>query len=333
MFENLPAMPSLSQITLADLGVYGVGLGVLVAFAGIAAALSPRDRVLRRLAAQGARPRDGGFEAGILRPMSAAPSGLMKSLIPTDEKERTQVQRQLSLAGFTGAHAVRNYYLLRLCFGILLPLLLLSTIAAAQAGLLSLPEPVATRINALTRFNLVLITAVLVWAGFFGPAYWLRARANARRDAIRLAFPNALDLLQISVEAGLGIDAAMIRVGNELAEAAPELSQEFLAAQHEIQAGRNRDRALLDMAARTQVDEVRSFVNVVLQSIQFGADISGVLITYASEMRVHRELQAQEKANRLPVQMSAVMATLMLPALLILTIGPVAVRYIRFFSG
>lgn len=333
MFENLPFVPDLSQVTAADFGMYGVGLGVLVAFFGVAAALSPRDRVLRRMAAQGARARDGGFEAGILRPMSAAPSGLMKSLIPSDEKERTQVQRQLALAGRHGAHAVRNYYLLRLGLGIVLPLLLLSTIAAAQAGLLSLPEPVATRLNQLTRFNLLQITAVLVWSGFFGPAYWLRSRANARREAIRLAFPNALDLLQISVEAGLGIDAAMIRVGNELAEAAPELSQEFLLTQREIQAGRNRDKALLDMAARTQVEEVGSFVNVVLQSIQFGADISGVLITYASEMRLHRELRAQEKANRLPVQMSAVMAFLMLPALLILTIGPVALRYIRFFAG
>lgn len=131
MFENLPFVPDLSQVTAADIGMYGVGLGVLVAVFGVAAALSPRDRVLRRMAAQGARARDGGFEAGILRPMSAAPRGLMKSLIPADEKERTQVQRQLALAGRHGAHPVRNYYLLRLGLGIVLPLLLLSTIAAA----------------------------------------------------------------------------------------------------------------------------------------------------------------------------------------------------------
>lgn len=114
MFENLPFVPDLSRVTAADIGIYGVGLGILVAFLGLTAALSPRDRVLR--------------------PMSAAPSGRMKSLFPADEKQRTQVQRQLALAGLHSAHAVRNCYLLRLGLGIGLPLLLLITRAAAQAG-------------------------------------------------------------------------------------------------------------------------------------------------------------------------------------------------------
>lgn len=333
MSEQLNLIAGLGTLSLADLGGIGVGLGALVAFLGVMAAFSPRDRVLRRLAAQGSRSQGASFEAGLLRPVAGAPNGLMKSLIPSDEKELTRVQRNLAQAGLHGPHAVRNFYLVRLAAGIALPLLLVATIAAAQAGYLGLPDGIARRLNALSKLSLIQIAAVLVWIGFFGPAYWLKAKSGARRDAIRLAFPNALDLLQISVEAGLGIDAAMIRVGNELAGTAPELSQELLATQREIQAGRSRDRALLDMAARTQVEEVGSFVNVVLQSIQFGADISGVLITYASEMRLHRELKAQEKANRLPVQMSAVMAFLMLPALLILTIGPVALRYVRFFAG
>lgn len=332
MFENIPALQNLGSLGVADFGIYGVGLGVFVTFMALVAATSPRTRVARRLEAQ--RPRAGrvGADADLLRPVAQTPNGLMKSLVPADQKERTQVQRQLAQAGKTGPHAVRNYYILRLGMGLILPAVLVGVITASQSGVITLPEPFAAKLNGLTRTNLLQIMAVMVWVGFFGPAYWLRARSNRRREAIRLAFPNALDLLQISVEAGLGIDAAMIRVANEMAEAAPELSQEFLTAQREIQAGRSRDRALLDMAERTQVEEVTSFVNVVLQSIQFGADISGVLVTYASEMRQHRELRAQEKANRLPVQMSAVMATLMLPALLTLTIGPVALRYVRYFS-
>lgn len=332
MFQNIPLLQDLGPITLADVSIYGVALGVFVAFMALVAATSPRNRVVRRLEAQ--RPRTGrvGADTDLLRPVAQTPNGLMRSLIPADDKERSQVQRELAQAGKSGPHAVRNYYLLRLGLGVLLPAALMGVIVASQSGMITLPGTVASKLNGLTRMNLTQIMAVMVWMGFFGPAYWLRGRSNRRREAIRLAFPNALDLLQISVEAGLGIDAAMIRVGNELAEAAPELSQEFLTAQREIQAGRSRDRALLDMAERTQVEEVTSFVNVVLQSIQFGADISGVLVTYASEMRTHRELRAQEKANRLPVQMSAAMATLMLPALLTLTIGPVALRYLRYFS-
>lgn len=333
MFQDLWAMPDLGALSMADLGVSGVALGVFVTFLGVMAALSPRSRVVRRLAAQGARAAGpSSVDAGLLRPVAQSPGGLMKSLIPTDEKERSLVQRQLTQAGIANPHAVRNYYLLRLGLGLVLPAILLAAIAGTQAGLFSLPEPLGKWVNGLTRIRLVQFTGLLVWIGFFGPAYWLRAKSTRRREAIRLAFPNALDLMQISVEAGLGIDAAMIRVGNEIADVAPELSQEMLMTQREIQAGRDRDSALLEMAARTRLDEVHSFVTVVLQSMRFGADISDVLVTYANEMRLHRELQAQEKANKLPVQMSAVMAMLMLPALLILTIGPVALRYMRYFA-
>lgn len=332
MFQSILDSYGLTDLAPQQFGAAGVGLGVLLVFFGLAAAATPRNRVATRMAAQGHRARKDQVEAGLLRPLAASPKGLMKSLIPANDKERTLVQRQLAQAGANSPHAVRNFYLVRLILGIGLPAVLLGAILAARANFLPLPDGLLTTLNGLGQTQLLQITAVLVWIGFFGPAYWLKARASARRDEIRLAFPNALDLIQISVEAGLGIDAALVRVGNELADVAPALSQEILIAQREIQAGRNRDKALLDMAARTQVEEVGSFVNVVLQSIQFGANISEVLVTYAAEMRQNREIRAQEKTNRMPVQMSAVMASLMLPALLLLTIGPVALRYIRYFA-
>jgi tight adherence protein C len=138
--------------------------------------------------------------------------------------------------------------------------------------------------------------------------------------------------MQVSVEAGLGFDAAMTRVGNELAQVSPELSWEFLTVQRQIQAGRPRDAALADMATRTGVDIVRSFANVVAQSIQFGTSMSEALTAYAAEMRLFREMKAQEMANKLPVKMSAVLASLMLPALIMLTIGPVVIRYMRMMG-
>src|SRR5690606_40856759 len=126
------------------------------------------------------------------------------------------------------------------------------------------------------------------------------------------ASPNALDTLQSTVEGGLGFDAAMSRDGNEMKASAPAVAEEFRAVQHEIQAGRTRERALVDMAGRMGVDEVTAFANVVLQSMRFGTSMSDTLIAYAAEMRRARELMAQAKANRIPVYLSGFMAKMMM---------------------
>lgn len=321
-----------TTITPSTIVVIGIGVGAMLTFFGIAGTFSGKDPELARMEAQ-RRSRSGRADLGILKQRSADPKGLMQALIPADRKERSDVERRLAIAGFTHRSAVRNYYVIRLGAGLLIPALLIALLALWRKGLVQLPPALDGFLAGLGEMQIVLALCFLVAVGFFGPAVWLRERSDARRLEIEESFPNALDLIQISVEAGLGFDAAMVRVGNELAVAAPALSQEFLNAQREIQAGRTRDRAMLDMAARTGVDEVSSFANVVLQAMQFGTDVSKTLATYAAEMRRTRELRAQEKANKLPVQMSAVMASLMLPALILLTLMPVLIRYIRYFEG
>jgi len=154
----------------------------------------------------------------------------------------------------------------------------------------------------------------------------------AQKIEIEQSFPNALDLIQISVEAGLGFDAAMTRVANEMVHSAPALCREFRTVQLEISAGAEREKALMEMAQRTGVDEVSSFANVVLQSVRFGTSMSDALQIYAQEMRLSRELRAQEKANKLPVKMSAVMSALMLPAMILLIVGPVVIRWMNTFG-
>lgn len=329
-FENLIRNFGVSFGTLA---ILGVGFGSMLVVFGLSGVFVGDNPALRRMAAQGGQRSLSIADRGILRPATADPTGLMKSLIPVDRKQRSEVQRQLAQAGMTGPHAVRNYFLVRFCLGVLFPCALLAIIWASRVGAIALPAALELTLGGWSQLRILQVLSVLVALGFFGPALWLRSHATGRKRMIEEGFPNALDLIQISVEAGLGFDAAMIRVGNEIEKTAPAISQEMLAAQREIQAGRSRDRALLDMAARTGVDEVAAFANVVLQSIQFGTSISETLTTYAKEMRTHRELRAQEKANKLPVQMSAVMASLMLPALLLLTLGPVVIRYIRYFGG
>ncbi len=333
MYGQIDSLVSAYGMSLAEiLPVAGVGLGALLAVLGISGLLSGKDPVLQRIAAQGGSNRSMN-DMGILREADGAPTGLSRAYIPTDEGKRTAIQRQLSAAGYRSPRAVRMFFLARLVLGLFLPVLIAGLVIAAYRGAIALPLQLDLAIGRLSQIQLIQIVSLAILFGFFGPTVWLRGRIAERQRAISEAFPNALDLIQISVEAGLGFDAAMIRVGNELEKTAPALSEELLTAQREIQAGRARDKALTDMAARTAVDEVAAFVNVVLQSIQFGTSISGTLSAYAREMRQTREVRAQEKANKLPVQMSAIMASLMLPALLLLTLGPVVIRYTHYFAG
>jgi tight adherence protein C len=299
-------------------------IGTFLLFLAIVTTMRERssDQISQRLQA-------ADLPVDIFTQPEHAPTGFGKAFLPTEKKERNKVRRDLADAGFDGPNAVVLYYTLRTVVGLLLPLLLASVVILRDW--LPLPDVISAQLGELGSTQLMIGYAVVILVGFFGPAIWLRARSSERRDRIEKSFPNALDLLQISVESGLGFDAALARVADELSLAAPELSADFKLAQQEIYAGQNREKAYHAMAERLMIDEAHAFVNVVLQSFRFGTSLSQALLAYSSEMRQRRELAAQEKANKLPVYMSAVMAGLMMPALLIVTIGPVVLRYIAGF--
>ena len=262
----------------------------------------------------------------MLAPEEASDGLLDRVFVPAAAKERGRLRRDLANAGMRGKNAALIYNLVRFGVGLGLPAVI--AVLYFNPGLVPLPEVVADPFYSLQTNQINLYCAAMIMAGFYGPALWLSARVNERRTRIELAFPNALDLLQVGVEAGLAFDAALARVAEELQAVAPEVCDEFRVVQQEILAGRPREAAYRDMADRLGIEEAYGFANVVMQSMRFGTSISAALLTYSGEMRQRRELRAQEKANRLPVLMSAVMASLMMPALLIVTIGPVALRYI-----
>lgn len=328
MFQSLRDALVQDPAMFQTLLVLGVGIGVMLFVYGAFGTLGQKDPVARRMAGAGGRGKVRR-DADILRFAQNDPTGFMKALVPVDKKERTQVQRQLAQAGFNSPHAMRNYFLIRVFLGLLLPGTFIFLVYGSRAGLVTVPGLSGDMLASLDQARIVAGIAVLVWLGFYGPGYWLGGRVAERRRVIEEAFPNGLDLIQISVESGLSFDAAMTRVANEIGLTAPVLSEELLLTQREIQAGRPRDRALMDFADRTGVEEVASFASVVLQSIQFGTSISDALTTYANEMRHAREMRAQEMANKLPVKMSGVLAALMLPALVLLVLGPVVIRYLR----
>lgn len=333
MFDQLQILSLQLGIPAETLLMIGVGTGVLIIFFGIAAAFAPRNAAAVRMAAVNADRRQNRQDRSLLRGPTSDPRGIMKSFVPTDLVTRTRLQRELAQAGFSGPRAVSIFMMVRIVLGLVLPGVLVLLIVASKTPGIVLPFGLSGWISGFTNWQIFQWISILVAAGYFLPLKWLQGRVAERHLKIQEGFPNALDLMQISVEAGMGFDAAMTRVGNELAEVSPEIAFEFLSVQRQIQAGRAREAALKDMATRTGVETVRSFVNVVNQSIEFGTSMSEALTAYAVEMRLYREMQAQEMANKLPVKMSAVLASLMLPAIILLTVGPVVIRYMRHFAA
>ncbi|MFD0979741.1 type II secretion system F family protein [Tropicimonas aquimaris] len=310
----------------------GVALGSLLFVYGLSTAASSPNPAADRLAASDRR-RQARLDQGILKPIEADPTGLLKSFVPSDAAQRSALRLKLKQAGRDGPNSVVRFMLTRIVLALALPAAFLVLAALSREMPEVVPEGLAVRLNNMSNLGMFQWLTLLLAIGYFGPLRRLDSRVEARQQRIRYGFPNALDLLQIAVEAGLGFDAAMTRVGNELREVSPDIAYEFLSVQHEVQAGRPRDAALRDMADRVGLDFVHSFVNVVRQSMQLGTSMTEALNVYAEELRNYREVQAQEKANKLPVKMSGVLASLMLPALILLSLGPVVIRYVNYFAA
>lgn len=327
-FQGLfPSLDSGGNIVL----MIGVGLGTMLFVYGAFDSLRPANPAARRYQRSGLSGRLSTFDAGLLHNPEIDPKGMWKALMPTDKGERSTLRRNLINAGFVSEGAILKFFLWRLGLAVGLPMIVVAMLFARKSGMW-LPEPVIWFVDKTPRLVMFQVLTVLVGIGFFLPSVWLRGKVKERVREIEESFPNALDLIQISVEAGMGLDAAMTRVANEMVHSSPAISQEFRIVQLEVSAGGDREKSLRDLSTRTGVDEIASFSNVVLQSIRFGTSISDALQVYANEMRMTRELKAQEMANKLPVKMSAIMSALMLPAMILLIVGPVAIRWMNTFG-
>ena len=331
MFEQITAFFA-NVGSSGGLIIMGIFVGTIMVVYGFFGGLVSADPVGRRYHAGRPVKRRSSFDAGLLNNADVDPKGLMKALLPQSREKRTQVRRQLMNAGIVGRNAVSKYYTVRIILAITLPAIYLGLMVVRQSTFVPLPEFFTDFVDGQSQLMTYYVLTALVVVGFFGPALWLRSKVDTRQLEISESFPNALDLMQVSVESGLGFDAAMTRVSNEMETSAPAIAQEFRLVQLEVSAGGDREKALLDMAKRTNVEEVGSFASVILQSIQFGTSVSDALTTYATEMRISRELKAQEMANKMPVKMSGIMASLMLPALFLLILGPIAIRWMNTFG-
>lgn len=181
----------------------------------------------------------------------------------------------------------------------------------------------------LSAATWLFVVAPLVLLAFFGPDLWLSSQVSRRQLALRRALPDMLDMLTISVEAGLGFDAALAKL---VRNSDGPLAQEFARVLQEIQAGVDRSDALRHMAERTEVSELNAFIMAIIQAEVFGISISGVLRTQAGEMRIKRRQHAEEAAQKAPVKLVFPLILCILPTTLIVILGPAIISAIEAFS-
>lgn len=307
-----------------------LAFGTLLTFFGLYAALNTGDAAATRMRHNARTYASNSQRRKLMKTPDTVPVGLLKALVPDDKVKRTEIRLQLDKAGFSSPQSVRNFYFFRLMLAMVVPTI--AVLVVSIRAFFGVPSGVDDFLNSLSNIRILQILAVSTAIGFYTPTIWLNHKIKKRYREIEEGFPNAMDLLQISAEAGLGFDAAMTKVGQQIARVSPVISDEFLQVQTEVLAGRERTDALVQMGTRMHIPEVLSFVNVIIQSMQYGSSISDALKAYAAEMRENREIKAQEQANKLPVKMSGVMASLMLPALFMITLGPTVIKYIRVFG-
>jgi len=235
----------------------------------------------------------------------------------SEPAERSRLRSELSLAGFDSPAAPIWFVIIRFVLAIGDPVAFIfsRTVMAKPIG-----------------SSTMLAAAIFAALGFMAPAIYIRQRAHARRMELETEFPDALDLMVVCVEAGLGLDAAFIRVGEEIHESHPRIAKEFGRLSEELRAGRSRAEALRALAARCDVPGIRSFVALVIQTDVLGSSVAQTLRTYSAEMRQTRFLKAEEKAMRIPVLMTIPLVVCILPVIVGALMLPAVLDVIRYLG-
>jgi tight adherence protein C len=308
--------------------IIGVGIGLIVIFAVIliiagirdADSADPLQSRLAEFAASGESFTLEEIELSqplserIIYPMARAFGQFAIRFTP--QKAIQDTERKLELAGDPRGLDPTLYWALRF-FGLSLGLLIFFISIIAPEG------------SFLKGKGLVYgIPAAVV--GFYMPELWLRGKISRRQKEIRNSMPDALDLLTICVEAGLGFDAAMAKVNEKWEN---ELGNEFGRVIREIQLGKLRREALRDMADRMGVAEMTSFVAAVIQSEQLGVSMAKVLRIQSDQMRIKRRQRAEEEAHKAPLKMLIPMAFLIFPSICIVLMSPAIIMLVRSALG
>lgn len=233
--------------------------------------------------------------------------------IPQSPKDVTIMQRRLIRAGYRDQSSLTVLYGAKAAFAVVLPVFTAFFILGADTD----------------SGNKFMAVAAAAGVGFFGPNEYVNMRARKRQKQIKRALPNALDLMVVCVESGLGLDQAILQVAKELEHAHPEISEEYAFVNLELKAGKRRAEALRNMAERAGVEDLKKLVAVLIQADRFGTGVAQSLRAHADYMRVQARQTAEEKAAKLGVKLVFPIFFCILPSLFIVTVGPVVMKIIR----
>ncbi|MEL6451763.1 MAG: type II secretion system F family protein [Pseudomonadota bacterium] len=231
-------------------------------------------------------------------------------LEPQDVAELSKRQLTLRQAGYQSRDAVRMFHAAQFILGVL----------GLALGVVYVNFIVGT--DGMTTQKIIMYTIGPGGVGYYLPQYWVTKRVGKRQEQITQGFPDALDMMLVCVEAGQSLDQSITRVANELRASYPALADEFMVVSYEMKAGKDKVTVLNDMGERCGVQDVASFVTVLVQSASFGTSIAEALRVYAGEMRDKRVMRAEEAANKLPTKMTLATMMLTVPPLLIILVGP-----------
>jgi len=337
-------------VTFSILGVAILAIGLLIVVLGLRlGSASEEARRLERYVVEPAQTREpevdpfayrraelrGSFRQRLVLPWFQALGGVLGRRTPA--RSMASLGRQLLAAGSPMGLGPREFYGIQLLFLALSFWLALTILRGAQAR----PTPVDPAGSALvaTRsapasapLNLpriaVAVLALIIGARF--PKIWLRGRVRTRQNRIRKNLPDALDMLSVCADAGLGFDQGLQRVSERWKT---PLGIEFARVVSEMQMGLSRTQALRNMADRLDVNELSSFVAIIIQSDKMGMSITDTLRSQAEQMRVERRHRAQEEARKAPLKMLFPMLFLIMPALLAVVIGPIIPSFVQLFAS
>src|SRR5262245_59631758 len=291
------------SIMLITLATFAVFTATVLSVGRAVSAPSPITQRVQQLVGDAPRRKQRGERAGLLGQLVA---GLGEYGFGGDRS----VSHRLSVACFRGPKATATFLGVRT----------LISVGPALAMLV----PAVSSGKPLGR---ALMTAV--FAGLWGHLLanlWLRRRARARVEKITRALPDALDLMVVCLEAGLGLNATISRVGEERSAVKDFLGEEFAQVTLELRNGRTRVDALRALGARNGSDDLKALVGLVIQSDKLGASMSKTLRTHADLLRTRRRQRAEEAARKLPIKVLFPLALFILPALFIVTVGPGVLR-------
>jgi len=292
-----------------------------MAVAGIAFAVGQlvvsRNRLQRRLPT-GARITDALTGATSDSIGAFVAERFTEDRLGLDQRFRQELRLKLARAGYFSQNAVRLYVFSRVCAIVLVP-----SIALAACALL-LPN--------LSSLEFVLVAAASAGVGVLGPDAYLSRRQGKQIEEYRLNFPDLLDLLTVCVTAGLTVEASFERIRDRLSKRSRALGRNIELMGAEMRAGRSSVDALASFAVRLGLDEAASFVAVLRHSVELGGDVAATLREFSEDMRSKRMLQAEKKANELPVKMVIPLALGIFPVILMIVLLPVILKLLRLIS-